>query len=38
MATFILVHGAFDGGWCWREVSLRLGRATLSTFSDWSRW
>ena len=27
MATFILVHGAFHGGWCWREtvVHLRAG-------------
>ncbi len=24
MATFVLVHGAFHGGWCWREVSARL--------------
>ncbi len=21
MATFVLVHGAFDGGWCWRWVA-----------------
>ena len=24
MATFVLVHGAFHGGWCWRDVSARL--------------
>jgi pimeloyl-ACP methyl ester carboxylesterase len=24
MATFVLVHGAMHGGWCWREVSVRL--------------
>ncbi|MDX9875756.1 MAG: alpha/beta hydrolase [Spongiibacteraceae bacterium] len=23
-ATFVLVHGAFHGGWCWRDVSTRL--------------
>ncbi|HTS97652.1 MAG TPA: alpha/beta hydrolase [Streptosporangiaceae bacterium] len=24
MATFVLVHGAMHGGWCWREVRHRL--------------
>lgn len=24
MATFVLIHGAFHGGWCWREVARRL--------------
>jgi pimeloyl-ACP methyl ester carboxylesterase len=24
MATFVLVHGAMHGGWCWREVGRRL--------------
>ena len=24
MARFILVHGAWHGGWCWDEVSPRL--------------
>lgn len=24
MATFVLVHGAWHGGWCWRRVSDRL--------------
>src|SRR5256885_1284457 len=24
--TFVLVHGASQGGWCWRRVSDRLGR------------
>ncbi len=24
MATFILVHGAMHGGWCWRDVRTRL--------------
>jgi pimeloyl-ACP methyl ester carboxylesterase len=24
MATFVLVHGAMHGGWCWREVRARL--------------
>lgn len=24
MATFVLVHGAFHGGWCWRWVADRL--------------
>lgn len=24
MATFVLVHGAWHGGWCWRDVAGRL--------------
>jgi pimeloyl-ACP methyl ester carboxylesterase len=24
MGTFVLVHGSFGGGWCWRLVALRL--------------
>lgn len=24
MATFVLVHGAMHGGWCWRDVRTRL--------------
>lgn len=24
MATFVLVHGAWHGGWCWRRVAKRL--------------
>lgn len=24
MTTFVLVHGAWHGGWCWREVADRL--------------
>src|SRR5262249_25595660 len=27
MATFVLVHGAWHGGWCWRDVAARLRRA-----------
>ena len=23
-ATFVLVHGAWHGGWCWRRVADRL--------------
>jgi pimeloyl-ACP methyl ester carboxylesterase len=26
VATFVLVHGAMHGGWCWRDVQRRLGR------------
>jgi pimeloyl-ACP methyl ester carboxylesterase len=26
VATFVLVHGAMHGGWCWRDVHRRLGR------------
>lgn len=27
MATFVLVHGSFHGGWCWRRVAPRLREA-----------
>ncbi len=27
MACFVLVHGAYHGGWCWRDVALQLRRA-----------
>jgi pimeloyl-ACP methyl ester carboxylesterase len=27
VATFVLVHGAMHGGWCWRDVHRRLARA-----------
>lgn len=33
MATFVLVHGSFHGGWCWEGVSRRLeaaGHAALA--------
>ena len=23
--TYVLVHGAFHGGWCWKDVATRLG-------------
>jgi len=43
MATFVLVHGAWHGGWCWRAVADRLradGHAvytpTLSGLADRS--
>ncbi|HEY6429151.1 MAG TPA: alpha/beta hydrolase [Acidimicrobiales bacterium] len=26
MSTFVLVHGAMHGGWCWRDVRRRLAR------------
>lgn len=27
MATYVLVHGAWHGGWCWRRVAERLRAA-----------
>jgi hypothetical protein len=27
MTTFVLVHGAWHGGWCWRFVAPALRRA-----------
>lgn len=31
--TFVLVHGAWHGGWCWRRVSDLLERRGLKVFS-----
>ena len=25
--TFLLIHGAWHGGWCWRDVASRLRKA-----------
>lgn len=33
MARFVLVHGAFHGGWCWREVTARLRAAGHEVFA-----
>src|SRR5688500_17698596 len=27
MATYVLIHGAWHGGWCWRSVAPALRRA-----------
>ncbi|HSB66926.1 MAG TPA: alpha/beta fold hydrolase [Anaerolineales bacterium] len=27
MTTFLLIHGAFHGGWCWKRVAQRLRAA-----------
>ena len=31
--TYVLVHGAFHGGWCWRRVAQRLTAAGHSVFT-----
>ena len=31
--TFVLVHGAFHGGWCWQRVAGRLGQAGARVFA-----
>ena len=31
--TFVLVHGAWHGGWCWRRVADRLDRAGHKVFT-----
>ncbi len=31
--TFVLVHGAWHGGWCWRRVAYRLRRGGHSVFT-----
>jgi pimeloyl-ACP methyl ester carboxylesterase len=33
MATFILVHGSFHGGWCWEKVLHRLSEAGHQCFA-----
>ena len=33
MATFVLVHGAFDGGWCYRKVARLLRAAGHEVFA-----
>lgn len=32
MATFVLVHGGWDGGWAWREVARKLESAGHEVF------
>lgn len=32
-ATFVLVHGAWHGGWCWKRVAERLAAAGHRVFS-----
>jgi pimeloyl-ACP methyl ester carboxylesterase len=33
MATFVLVHGAWHGGWCWRRVARLLARNGHEVFT-----
>jgi hypothetical protein len=33
MATFVLVHGAWHGGWCWKHVAALLRRAGHEVFA-----
>ncbi len=33
MTTFVLVHGAWHGGWCWRRVALALRAAGEEVFT-----
>ena len=33
MACFVLVHGAYHGGWCWRDVAMRLQQAGHTVFT-----
>src|ERR1700742_4412071 len=32
-ATFVLVHGAWHGAWCWRRVADRLARSQSRVFT-----
>ena len=33
MATFVLVHGAYQGGWIWKPVAERLRRAGHAVYA-----
>lgn len=33
MTTFVLIHGGWHGGWCWREVAKRLRAAGHDVFT-----
>jgi pimeloyl-ACP methyl ester carboxylesterase len=33
MATFVLVHGAWHGGWCWQRVARKLTQAGHEVFA-----
>ena len=33
MATFVLVHGAWQGGWCWKRVAALLRRSGQDVFT-----
>src|SRR5215213_2962657 len=33
MATFVLVHGGWHGGWCWKKVVLLLRTAGHGVFT-----
>lgn len=33
MATYVLVHGSFHGGWCWRRISSRLDEEGHATYT-----
>jgi pimeloyl-ACP methyl ester carboxylesterase len=33
MATFVLVHGSWHGGWCWREIAPRLRAAGHAVYT-----
>lgn len=33
MANIVLIHGAFHGGWCWRDVARRLGSQGHEVFT-----
>ena len=33
MATYVIVHGAYDGGWAWRGVARELQAAGHEVFT-----
>ena len=33
MSTFVLVHGAWHGGWCWYRIAARLEAAGHTVFA-----
>lgn len=36
MATFVLVHGAWHGGWCWQKVIPFLEEASHEVYAPLS--
>ena len=33
MTTFVLIHGAWQGGWCWKRVALHLRQSGYDVFT-----
>ena len=38
MATYVLIHGSWAGGWQWRDVATRLEQAGHQAFTPTLTW